>query len=47
MKAKDYWEAFLETGAPEFYLMYTNARKLEDRNVPDDPGVGAASHGLQ
>ena len=47
MNANDFWAVFLETGAPEFYLMYANARKVEERNVPDDPGFGAASHGLQ
>ena len=47
MRAKDYWQIFLETGAPEAYLMYTYALKLEAIHVPDDPGVGAAYHGLQ
>ena len=25
MDAKDYWQIFMETGAPEFYLLYKEA----------------------
>ena len=47
MNAKDYWNVFLETGAPEMYLLYSKALKMEATDVLDDPGTGAASHGLQ
>lgn len=47
MNARDYWSLFLETGAPEAYLMYTNAQKLEENHVPDDSGDRPQSHGLQ
>lgn len=47
MLAEDYWRLFMESGAPEFYLMYDHARKLEGSHVPDDTGFGAAGHGLQ
>lgn len=47
MKANDYWNMFLETGAPEMYLLYSKALKMEAGNVLDDPGTGAAGHGLQ
>ncbi len=33
MQAKDYWNLFMDTGAPELFLCYTTARKLEERNV--------------
>ena len=44
---KDYWNIFIETGAPEMYLLYSKALKMEATDVLDDPGTGAASHGLQ
>lgn len=47
MEAKDYWQLFLETGAPEAYLMYSKAMKVETANVPDSSGSGAQGHGLQ
>ncbi len=42
MKSSDYWQIFMETGAPEFYLMYHNARKTELAHVLDDSGIGPA-----
>ncbi len=47
MNAKDYWTFFLETGAPEYYLMYQRQRKMEAPHVFDDSGNRAQSHGLQ
>ena len=47
MKSLDYWNLFLETGAPEAYLLYTNALKSEGNHVFDDPGNRPAGHGLQ
>ena len=47
MNAKDYWSIFLETGAPEAYLSYTKALKMEGNHVSDDPWPGSAGHGLQ
>ncbi len=47
MNATDYWRLFLETGAPELYLMYTNAIKTEGKDVSDDPSHRPAGHGLQ
>ena len=47
MNANDYWSIFLETGAPEIYLLYSKALKMEARDVLDDSGTGAAGHGLQ
>ncbi len=42
-----FWELFLETGAPEAYLLYAKAQKTEETNVPDNTGTGASDHGLQ
>ena len=47
MNAQDYWQMFLETGAPELYLLYNNARKMERSHVLDDSGPGVAGHTLQ
>ena len=47
MNAQDFWQMFLETGAPELYLLYNNARKMEKTHVLDDSGPGASGHTLQ
>ena len=47
MNARDYWKLFTETGAPELYLMYTNALKMEDHHVPERSGTCIESNGLQ
>lgn len=47
MKAEDYLNLFMETGAPEMYLMYHHVRRLENRNVPDNQGIGASDNSLQ
>lgn len=47
MDSQMIWQIFVETGAPEMYLLYNKARKLEEPNVLDDPGTGAESHCLQ
>ena len=47
MNANDYWKLFLETGAPEAYLSYAKALKLEKTYVSDHQGIGSAGNGLQ
>ncbi len=47
MNATDYWQLFLETGAPEAYLMYSKRMKAEAQDVYDDSGHRPACHGLQ
>ena len=47
MKSQDYWKLFLETGAPELYLMFNNARKMENTNVFDNNRTGDQSYSLQ
>ena len=47
MISKDYWDLFLETGSPEFYLLYTNARKMETADVFNANGPGVTGHNLQ
>ena len=47
MNANDYWTIFLETGAPEYYLLYQRSLRMEAQHVSDDPGHRPAGHGLQ
>ncbi len=47
MNAKDYWQLFLETGAPEAYLMYSNTLKSEGTHVSNDSGHRPEGHRLQ
>ena len=47
MTSQDYWQIFIETGAPEMYLLYNNARKMEKDHVLDDQRIGVAGHSLQ
>lgn len=47
MNSKDYWQIFLETGAPEFYLLYNSAKKMERSHVLDYAGTRSQSYNLQ
>jgi len=47
MNATDYWQLFLETGAPEAYLLYSKQIKMEEEHVLDDPGYRPQSNRLQ
>ena len=41
------WQLFMETGAPEMYLIYNQARKAEMSHVFNDSGTGAQGHKVQ
>ena len=47
MQSHDYWQIFLETGAPELYLLYNSAKKMESTHVFDDQRPGSAGNELQ
>ena len=47
MDAKNYWQLFLETGAPEMYLMYSQLRRQEATNVFEDPRLGDPGNTIQ
>jgi len=47
MRSSDYWQLFLETGAPEAYLMYSQALKTEGIHVFDSPGDCSEGNRLQ
>ena len=47
MDSRDYWQIFMETGAPEMYLLYNTAKKMETTHVLDNSGTGSAGNKLQ
>lgn len=47
MDAKEYWQLFMETGAPEVYMMYAKALKSEVRDVSEHHSIGIESQRLQ
>lgn len=47
MNTNQLWQTFLETGAPEVYVLYNEAKKLEAVDVSDDQGPGIACNQLQ
>ena len=47
METADYWKFFMETGAPEYYLLYHRSLRMEVRHVSDHPGHRSAGYGLQ
>ncbi len=42
-----FWQVFLETGAPEAYLLYNKARRTEAVHVYDDQRACTESNSLQ
>ena len=46
MNSQNFWQMFLETGAPELYLLYNKAKKMEDIHVFNDSGIGVTGHKL-
>lgn len=47
MNSQDYWTIFLETGAPEMYLLYNKVRRMEETHVSDDTRVSPSRLGIQ
>ena len=46
MRSDLYWQLFLETGSPEAYLMYNEARRMEQSHVPQYQGPGSPGRSL-
>ena len=40
MRSEQYWQLFLDTGAPEAYLLYNIARRSENIHVFENQGSG-------
>lgn len=47
MNSQNYWQLFLETGAPEMYLLYNEARKVEQTYVSDNKWPCASCNNIQ
>jgi len=47
MKSDVCWQLFLRTGSPEAYLMYNEAKRLEQSHVSQHEGPGGSGHALQ
>ncbi len=47
MNSDFFWNIFLETGAPEAYLLYHKALRGEAFHVPDHQSPGSSGNGLQ
>jgi len=47
MKAETFWQLFLKTGSPEVYLMYNEAKRLEQSHVPQYEGPCGSGYTLQ
>lgn len=47
MDSRLIWQAFLDTGAPEMYLLYSAAKRKEETGVLDNDGTCSQSHGIQ
>lgn len=47
MNSQDYWKVFIDSGIPEYYMLYNRAKKLEEANVFDNQGIGASCQSLQ
>ena len=46
MEPEEIWQLFVDTGAPEFYMLYNEARRTEDTHVSHDSRIGIKSHGI-
>ena len=44
MTSQEWWQLFVETGAPDIYLMYNQSREMEQTHVFDDSGIGAKGY---
>lgn len=47
MNAQQYWNVFMDSGIPEYYLLYISAKKQEESHVLDNTGTGTAGLTLQ
>ena len=47
MNSQNFWQIFLETGAPEMYLLYNKAKKMEDIHVLDHQSIGSQNNSIQ
>lgn len=46
MNANQLWQTFLETGSPEVYLLYNQAKKVENDHVFNGSGIGSSGNAI-
>lgn len=46
MDSNMYWHLFLNTGAPEAYLLYSESRRMEESHVSYDQGTCASGDSI-
>ena len=44
MDAKHIWQLFVDTGAPELYMLYNKVRNAEENHVSNDSRACTESH---
>ena len=47
MDSNYYWELFMTTGAPAYYLAYQMSRQTEDSDVSENTGSCPPADGVQ
>lgn len=47
MDSRYYWEMFMTTGAPAFYLAYQSKKRTEEADVSENSGTCAPPDGVQ
>lgn len=45
--SNEYWQLFLETGAPECYLLFRSTARMEEQGVFQDTGTGPSPDAVQ
>ena len=47
MDSKQCWQVFMDSGIPEYYLMYQQLKKMEESHVSYDLGTGTSGLSVQ
>ena len=47
MRSDAYWNLFLTTGSVEAYLLYNEAKRMEQSDVSQYQGAGSSGNALQ
>ena len=47
MRSENLWQVFLDTGAPELYVLYAQAKKVEETHVFNSSRISPQSGELQ
>lgn len=47
MNSQDYWQLFMDTGSPEIYLLYNEAKKVESTHVYNNSRPRVEGHTIQ